>query len=201
MMQLYGSTTSPYVRRVNITAIETGLIDRITFVPTNIRDPQCQIGQINPLGKIPTLVTGDGMVMIESAIICEYLDGLSKGVRLFPPSGAERWRALYQMAVANGATDAAVLMFLELQRPEEKRSPEWLERQQDKVTRALAVLNQEVASFDRALTIGPVTAACLLGFLDFRLPQLAWREAQPALAAWFARFSERPSLSDTVPHL
>ena len=198
-MQLYGSTFSPFVRRVMITAIETGLVDRLTFVPTNVRDPQCEIGKINPLGKIPTLVTGDGMVMIDSAIICEYLDGLSKGVKLFPASGAERWRALYQMSAADGATDATMLAYLEGQRPEAQRAPEWIARQHDKVTRSLAALAQEVGSFDQTLTIGPVTAACFLGYLDLRLPELDWRAAQPTLAAWFARFSERPSVRDTVP--
>jgi glutathione S-transferase len=39
----------------------------------------------------------------------------------------------------------------------------------------------------------------VLGYLDFRFPQEAWRESCPALARWYEKIVERPSMKQTVP--
>src|SRR3990167_1033017 len=111
-MKLRYSPTSPYVRKVSVTLIETGLDKNIERVATSVWDPKTDIGKDNPLGKIPTLITDDGAVLYDSPVICEYLDGLHKGPKLFPASGEARWRALRLQALGDGMTDAGILRLL-----------------------------------------------------------------------------------------
>ena len=92
----------------------------------------------NPLGKIPCLVLDDGGALYDSRVICEYLDTLHPGARLFPAGGAARWEALRLQALADGIMDAALLTRYEtFLRPEALRWPAWVDGQLDKVTRAL----------------------------------------------------------------
>ncbi len=92
----------------------------------------------NPLGKIPCLVLDDGGALYDSRVICEYLDTLHQGARLFPAGGAERWEALRLQALADGIMDAALLTRYEtFLRPEALRWTAWVDGQLDKVRRAL----------------------------------------------------------------
>ncbi|HET9403501.1 MAG TPA: glutathione S-transferase N-terminal domain-containing protein, partial [Burkholderiales bacterium] len=95
-MKLYWSSRSPYVRKVMIFAHETGLADRIEKVRTVVAltQPNRDLMRINPLGKIPTLITDEGAVLFDSTFICEYLDSLHGGTRLFPQAPEQRWQAL-----------------------------------------------------------------------------------------------------------
>ena len=58
----------------------------------------------------------------------------------------------------------------------------------------LRISAQGVARF----AIGEVTAACVLGYLDFRFPDEKWRATRPGLEKWFERISQRPSVKATV---
>jgi len=111
-MKLRYSATSPYVRKVAVTLIETGLDKNVERIPTNVWDPNTDVGKDNPLGKVPTLIADDGTVLYDSPVICEYLDGLNKGKKLFPTEGEARWRALKLQALGDGMTDAGILRLL-----------------------------------------------------------------------------------------
>lgn len=198
-MKLRYSTTSPYVRKVVVTAAETGLSERIELVPTNPSDPRTDLPRDNPLGKVPALITDDGATLFDSPVICEYLDGLHAGEKLFPPSGPERWKALRQQALADGVLDAAVLCVMEGRRPEGLRSRDWVERQKGKIARALDALEGEAEDLSDEATIGTVTIGCGLGYLDFRCAEDGWRAGRPKLTAWYERFQKRPSMVATVP--
>ncbi|HVH83320.1 MAG TPA: glutathione S-transferase N-terminal domain-containing protein, partial [Steroidobacteraceae bacterium] len=91
-MKLRFSATSPYVRKVMATAHETGLESRIERVPAAVWVPDTDIAKHNPLGKVPALITGEGEVLYDSPVICEYLDSLHKGPKLFPAAGTARWK-------------------------------------------------------------------------------------------------------------
>lgn len=199
-MKLRHSPTSPYVRKVVVTLIETGLDGHVERIPTNVWDPSTDIGNDNPLGKIPALITDDGGVLYDSPVICEYLDSLNRGDKLFPPSGAARWRALRLQALGDGMTDAGILRLLESRRPKEVQWDKWAARQANVVARAMDTLDGEAdAMAKEPLTIGHVAVGCSLGWLDFRFPDLGWRKTRPALADWFDTFSERPSMAATAP--
>ncbi|HMZ11450.1 MAG TPA: glutathione S-transferase N-terminal domain-containing protein, partial [Plasticicumulans sp.] len=80
-MRLRYSPTSPFVRKISVAALELGLAERITRVPTNPWDPASDIAHDNPLGRIPALVLddGSGTVLYDSPVIVEYLDALAGG--------------------------------------------------------------------------------------------------------------------------
>lgn len=197
-MKLYHSPTSPYVRKVLMTAIELGLRERIELVPVHNSpvEPSAALNQTNPIGKIPALITDEGVEFYDSPVICEYLDSL-QGARLFPVSGPARWDVLRQQALADGIMDAAVLVRYETWlRPAELRWDDWTEGQTSKIERALDVLEGQVVGL-AGLTIGTISIACALGYLDLRLGHLVWRDRRPQLSSWLADFAQRPSFQST----
>jgi len=199
-MLLRYSPTSPYVRKVTVAAEEIGLADRMAWERTNPWVPESDIDSQNPLGKIPTLVLESGETLYESDLICEYLDSLHAGEKLFPPEGERRWQALKLHALADGMLDSLVHRVVENnRRPAELFWADWDAYQQRKVDRGLDALEQSTDRLEERLTIGQIGVACALGFLDFRFPSVAWRETRPRLTAWYDAFAKRPSMHKTVP--
>jgi glutathione S-transferase len=207
-MKLRYSPTSPFVRKVTVTAIETGLASRIERVPTMVAPTKRNddVARENPLVKIPALTTDDGLVIYDSAVICEYLDTLHPGAKLFPAAGQARWIALRQQALGDGVLDAGILGRYEALRPKEFQWQDWMDAQLRKVRGALSSLEMECeaeslapVAAGAAPSIGQVTIGCALGYLDFRYPGEAWRERHRRLAAWYHDFAQRPSMIETAP--
>jgi glutathione S-transferase len=196
MLKLRHSTTSPFVRKVEVVALETGQDHEIERVKTVTSDPD--LTPDNPLQKIPAMVLEDGTKLIDSKIICEYLDQ-RKGGKLIPASGAKRWAVLTRQTLCDGILDASILRRYESARPETLRSTEWDAKQKLKVDQSLAALERDAAGFGDAADLGTLTAAITLDYLDFRFAHEAWRAKHPKLAAWHAAFSQRPSLQATRP--
>ncbi|MBF0306464.1 MAG: glutathione S-transferase N-terminal domain-containing protein [Alphaproteobacteria bacterium] len=199
-MKLLHSTTSPYARKALVVAMETGLERRLELVASAPFAPGSDVPETNPLGRIPALITEGGEVLYDSPVICEYLDSLHDGAKLFPHSGGARWTALRRQALGDGILDAAVLNRIETAvRPEDKRWAGWIARQDAATRRGLDALEEEADSLGESFGIGQVTIACALGYLDFRFPRPDWREGRPRLAAWYAGVETRPSLAATTP--
>jgi glutathione S-transferase len=199
-MKLHWSSASPYVRKVNICAEELGLASRIENVPTKVlpSEPNREYGKLAPLMKVPSLELDDGTVLFDSVVICEYLDSLGGG-KLFPPAGDARWRALRLHALANGILDAAILARYEgYLRPEPLRWDAWTQGQLLKIDQGLAELERGAGEL-KGVNIGTIAVGCVLGYLDFRFADRAWRSKQPKLAAWFEEISKRDSFRKTVP--
>ena len=201
-MKLFHNIASPFVRKVRVLAAETGLVSRIELVQSVFTpvSPDTGLFASNPLGKIPTLMLDDGTALFDSRVICEYLDSLHAGPKMFPSEGEARWAALTRQALGDGILDAAVGTRYELALREPSRQwPEWIENQRQKYRRSLDALEAEAASLDGALDIGVITAACALGYLDFRYSDEEWRDTRPGLARWYASFSDRASMRSTAP--
>lgn len=199
-MKLHAWPTSPYVRKVLAMAVETGLREKIALIRTNPGAPDSPIGAANPIGKIPTLITDGGEALYDSRVICEYLDTLHDGPKMFPPNGPERWQALRWAALGDGILDAAVLRMYERRRPEGERSPEWDARQKEKVFRILDRLEKdEMKRFGKGMNIGLITIACALGYLDFRFADEKWRLPRQGIGMWFFTFGKQPLMADTEP--
>ena len=201
-MKLRYSATSPYVRKVVVTAMEAGLADRIEKIETNVWDPATDIAEDNPLGKVPALTTDDGTVLCDSPLICEHLDSLNGGTPLIPAKGPERWRTLNLQALADGIMDSAVARIIEIKmRPQDLRWSDWLARQKGKIAGALDVLEEQAAAgqLDGPVHLGSIAVGCALGYLDFRFADDNWRNGRPALSAWYEGFAQRPSMQATVP--
>ncbi|HYG41725.1 MAG TPA: glutathione S-transferase [Bordetella sp.] len=200
-MKIYFSASSPFVRKCMAVAHETGLAGRIETLPSAAHpvNRDRTIIASNPLGQVPTLITDDGQALYDSRVICEYLDHLGGGA-LFPAAGPARWQALADQALADGILGAALLARYEITvRPEPSRWSDWIDGQMSKVSDAVAQFEQRAASFGNRVDIGTLTLGCALGYLDFRYGDYDWRGSHPALAAWYAGFSERPSLRETAP--
>lgn len=195
---MYHSPASPYARKVRICAITRGLDSRIELVPTNPNESPAALLAVNPLSKIPTLVTDDGVALFDSPVICEYLDSLGDAPPMFPAPGAARWRALKLQAMGDGILDACVPRRGELAKPKEAGRDALIARWRAAVERTLDAL--EAALPHTTLDIGTATVACALGYLDFRFPQEPWRPTRPKLAVWFEAFGQNPAVAATVPH-
>ncbi|MGQ0662200.1 MAG: glutathione S-transferase N-terminal domain-containing protein [Pseudomonadota bacterium] len=200
-MKLHYSAASPFVRKVMITAIETGLDARIEKVPTAVMplQPNAELAKANPLMKVPTLVTDGGEALYDSGVICEYLDSLHAGPKLVPPAGPERWRVLRVQALADGIADAGILCrYEETARPADRRSKEWVEGQLKKVVQGLDILEGEQA-LAGAADLGQIAVAAAIGWLEFRNVAGDIRAGRPRLFRWYEAFAKRASMMETVP--
>jgi glutathione S-transferase len=199
-MKLRHNPASPFVRKVMVVAHELGLADKIELLDTVVSPvtTNATLAGENPLMKIPALVTDDGQVLFDSPVICEYLDSLAGGGKIFPAPGKARWAALRQQALGDGILDALILCRYEIAaRPEDKRLAGWTDGQMKKAHQGLAALETEDLSGPQ--TIGTITAACTLGYLDFRFPSDGWRSRHPKLAEWYKTIEVSPAMQATKP--
>jgi glutathione S-transferase len=201
-MKLYYSALSPFVRKVRVAAMELGLdkqIELVTVATTPIA-MSADLTKVNPLGRLPTLVTDDGDLLIESSLIVEYLDTLAGGGKIIPAKGPERWRVKRTEAMADGLMDSAILVRYEtFLRPAEKRWPEWINGQQQKVNQSLDALEGQAWVFDDTMDAGKIALGCGLGYLDLRFPDLGWRKKCETLGRWYDAFAKRPAMEATKP--
>jgi glutathione S-transferase len=197
-MQLWYSPTSPFARKARIAALELGLAGRLEPVEIDPwTDPRLRA--LNPLAKVPTLVLDDGEAVWESGLIAERLEAMAGGHVLFPPEGAERWRALGLQVLADGACTAAGRLFADERRQPGDRTEFMLARLRAAIEAVVDRL--ETQPLSAAPTIGEISVAVLLGYLDFRWPDRDWRATRPSLAAWFETFAQRPSMAATMPRM
>ena len=201
-MKLHWSPRSPFVRKVMIVAHEVGLADRMQCVRTvaAMTKPHPELMIDNPLSKIPTLVLDDGTVLYDSAVICEYFDGLHDGPKLFPLSSGERMTALRRQALGDGLLDALILWRGEIMRPAEQQSKQYLSSFAARNEAALAALEREAPALESsAFSIGHIAIGCALAYLDFRFADRKWRKDHPQLASWHETFLGRASVRATEP--
>jgi glutathione S-transferase len=196
-MKLFYSPTSPFARKVRVTAEELGLTARVELIAIDPwTDPSLRA--INPLGKVPGLTTDEGEILYDSPVICEYLDALVGG-GLVPPSGPARWTARRREALADGVCDAAVLRLLEGRRGEHDQHQDMIDRWSLAIVSALDAAEEAAPGRGEVFDLGQIALACMLGYLDFRAPYQNWRHGRPALQAWYAEAGQRPSMLMTVP--
>jgi glutathione S-transferase len=208
-VRLMYSPTSPFVRRVRAVALELGLADRVTLEPVQVvpgRENRSYAESVNPLRKIPALVLDDGQTLVDSAVICQFLDDLAGGGKLIPAKGPERWQVLSQQAIAQGMAEALVLVRYELAlRPEPLRWPDWISDQQDRFWSGLAWFearaHRALSSTASGVDVSQLALACCLGYVDFRFAGLDWAVRAPRVSAWYQAIAMRPSLSMTDPRV
>jgi len=199
-MKLCYSPTSPYVRKVLVTAKELGLFDQMEMHGGDTTNIFVGINPANPLGKLPSLEIEDGVLLFDSIVICEYLDSLSDSADLFPGTGLEHAKLMTLHALANGMTEAAFQRrFDSSAMPEGEGSPSWCARLKVSMENSLNELEARVSQFDGKLDIATIAIGCALGYHDLRFSFENWREGRPQLTAWYDDFSSRPSMTDTVP--
>lgn len=182
-----------------VTAHECGVADQLTLVRSvsamASHNPQLMID--NPLNKIPVLVLDDGQVLVDSFVICKFLNDLGGG-SLFPSIGPAHWRTLSHHALCNGLLDLLIIWRNERDKPTEKQTAEWLSAFALKCGATLDRLEAEMPEIGaRPFDIGHVIMGCTLSYMDFRFPAVGWRNARPNLVAWHQGFAARPSVVAT----
>jgi glutathione S-transferase len=199
-MKLYHSPTSPYVRKCMVLLHEAGALDRVELVAakgTPLDASAMPLGQ-NPLGKIPVLERADGPSLFDSRVITRFLDD-TLGAGLYPAS--RLWEVMTLEALADGITDAALLMTYESRlRPEDKRWDDYTEGQWTKIARSAETVEARwMPMLSGPIDMGQIAFACALAYVDFRHGARDWRAACPSLAAWYAKMAERESMTATIP--
>jgi len=199
-MKLLASKTSPYARKVRVLLAEKQLA--FEFVEESAWNAGTTVPRYNPLNKVPVLVTDDGNCLFDSSVIAEYLDPLG-APSFIPPAGIERALVRRDEALGNGIADAGIAIFLEKKREAPRQDPAWIARQRDKVEAGIEALARELGgkAYLRGdtITLGDVACACALLWLEFRLPEIAWRPRHAELERWIARLEARPSFAKTRP--
>lgn len=200
-MKLIGSDTSPYVRKVRVVLAEKKI--DCQYQREDVRAADSQIQKVNPLGKVPVLITEDGAAVFDSRVIVEYLDTVTPISRLIPPSGRARVEVRCWEALADGLLDAALVIRQEEQRPETQRSESVIARQMGKIDAALAAMVNGLADkpwcAEGKYSLADVAVGCALGYLDLRFPQVDWRARHSSLERHSEKLFARPAFSDTAP--
>jgi glutathione S-transferase len=197
-MKLYGSLTSPFVRKVRILLKEKAIAHE--FVVEGPADAAGNVARLNPLHAIPVLERDDGEVYFDSPVICEMLDALSPGPRLYPADGEPRWQTLRWHALGQGLMEATVTRLVESRKPAEHQDRAQIAKHEDRIAAAIAwaAARVEPGRFlsGPAPGIADITLGAALEYVDLRHPH-DWRGRHPRLAQWLAPLSARPSFVET----
>jgi glutathione S-transferase len=186
-VQLLMTPTSPYARKVRVVARELGrAMDEVAVLPL---DDDPRLLDAHPLGRVPVLIV-DGESVVDSRVIVRELDV----DRRLQPEGVAGRRDRVLEATAEGMLDTAVSVVMERRRPTTEQSPAALDRATAKIVRTLQRLELPLD-----VTLGSLGVACALAYLDFRLPEILWRENRSDLGDAYANFARRPSFMDTMP--
>ena len=197
-MKLYGTTTSPFVRRVRVVAAEIG--EPIELVDTAPEAGQAQLRAISPIWKVPVADLGGGRILYDSRVIIDWLTTTRGWGALSPPH--DRWRDANLLNAIDGALDSVIQLFY-LRR--EHAPIDGLPYTAKQTGRTAAILDwlatQLVAggtTFGHGLGLAEISLVCALDWMDFRqsYPTASHPQLAPLRAAW----RERPSLAQTRPH-
>ena len=205
MLLLY-TPTSPYVRKVMLSAHVLGLADDLTLDTVDWTSPDSAAKlALNPLAKVPALIA-DGKLIADSRVIVEYFDTLAGSGKIIPNDSETRPETridvLSQAALIEGMIDASILIVYETRlRPENMVLESVMERYREKIIRGLVMVGATTKSYDNGAmpTIADISLAVLLDYLDFR-NVVPWRDHAPQLGDWMASFAATvPSYEETLP--
>ena len=193
-MRLYGTYTSPFVRRVRIVAMELG--EPVDLVQAHTPAGDAELRAITPLWKVPVAVF-HGETLFDSRVICEQLVATRGSGALRPTSPADR----NVITVADDAADSAINWFYLVRRDGGDPAQPYLVKQMARVESALEWLAARLqgASFDPAGELG-FAEISLLTTLEW----MAYRNVHPVrehpvLGAFMAAWAERPAVLATRP--
>jgi glutathione S-transferase len=198
-MRLFGSLTSPYVRKARVLIHEKQLpVELVVEDPWSEDSP---IIEKNPLSKVPVLEIAPEQYYFESSLVVHFLDHVD-GKSLTPTDPQNYWQAQWWQALGNGIIDAAIQRIFETRRPQEHQLQDRMEREAQRIRRAIALAEKTFAGGDFLLanrfTLADLVLGVALQYVDFRYPH-DWRASSPKLAQWHAGIASRRSFEETVP--
>ncbi len=198
MPKLLYSSASPYSAKVRMAAAYAGVPVEAVVVDTNAKP--ALLLDANPLGKIPVLVLDDGTAVFDSRAINHQLNRMTAGSPLYPRNPARRLQAEGLEALADGICDCLLAHVYERRfRPEEIVHQPWLDKQWEKVERALDRLNDNLPKLGKKVTAGQIALRATLGYASLRFAG-KWERGRAKLVRWARRFDERfPELKALLP--
>ncbi len=196
------SLTSPYARRVRMTALENKIdFEVVVDVPWN---EDTGVIKLNPMGKVPVWVTSDGEAIYDSRVIVEYLE-INNGYKLSSADPQVYIKIKKLEALSEGVMDASLCLFAERRkRPLELQHPWWIDRQFGKVHRGLSqlqdLLGNNLYLFDNRLTVADLALISALGYVQLRFSEdFLLSQKYPSLFAYYQNQMQKDSVKSTVP--
>lgn len=187
-MKLIGMLDSPYVRRVAISAkaLKIDLEHESLSVFRHFE----QFQQVNPVVKAPTLILDDGVVLMDSTLILDYLEA-SSGKSLLPTDLKERAYALRLIGLSLAACEKAVQLYYERNlRPADIQYQPWVERVEGQLAAAFTALEAELEksrlSTDGTLTQAGISLAVAWSFTELVAPDQIDVARYPNIARYTA---------------
>ena len=198
-MKLYGTLTSPYVRKSRVLIEEKRL--SVEFIVADPHQEGSPIVGWNPLGKVPVLEVGPGSYLFDYDIVARYLDRM-EGKPLEPKDADAYWKAQWWQALGNGIIDAVVGRHNEMERLPRTQWPEQTAREEQRVHRAIDGAEHECPGgrylVGKTLSLADIVLGVALQYTDFRFPH-EWRARAPKIARWHAGIEKRKSFRKTLP--
>ncbi len=194
-MQLVGYMDSPFVRRVAISARFLGQ-DYEHRELSIFRDFE-EFRSINSLVKVPTLICDDGVSLVDSTLIIDYLESVA-GRSLLPGDKADRRTVLRIAGIALVAMEKVVQMIYETrQRPADLQHQPWIDRVLQQLTGALDLLEAIVGDGSKWLAGNEITQADISVAVAWRfvlhvLPERVSAETYPGLSVFSSRAEALP---------
>lgn len=187
-MKLIGMLDSPYVRRVAVSAKRLGIDLEHDSVSVFRHFEQFQ--QINPVVKAPTLILDDGVVLMDSTLILDYLEA-SVSKSLLPKELRQRAHALRLIGLSLAACEKAVQLYYERNlRPADIQYQPWVERVEGQLAAAFTALEQELEQnglpTDGTLTQAGISLAVAWSFTDLVVPDQIDTRRYPHIAQYTA---------------
>lgn len=200
-MKFYHSPTSPYARKTRAVIVEKELGALVNEIVIDVYADPAELVAANPLGRIPLLITDDGMALFDSPVICAFLDAhpAGKGAPLIPLTGPERWQVMRGEAFGDGLMDIGLYLTTEKRKAEGEKSPTFTARRYGQLEAALNMAYSFVKQLPETFNLGHIAIACALGYLDLRHDEIGWRNGRGELAAWYEQIMQRSCLAETVP--
>ncbi|MEX2615220.1 MAG: glutathione S-transferase C-terminal domain-containing protein [Alphaproteobacteria bacterium] len=196
-MKLYCNPIVPSTRSILVTAMEAGLEDELDIVRTGGTDVEAsEAARAAGVVQEPRLALDDGTVIVGAQQICACLDSLHERPGMIPGAGEARLEIDQLESAAEELFEAALYRYQALHWPDtgdNVASAQWQRMQQ--IIETLESVAGTVMT--GPVNLGQIAVACTLGWLDKYLPDDDWRSRSPALARWYRRFRDRPSMRAT----
>ena len=196
-MKLFAWPSSPYVRKALLVAHEVGIVDELQLVFAGTDEELSALNRINPIGRIPTLVVSDELVIFESNEVCRFLaEHHSRSLDLDEPN-IGKWEIGQHQAVVDAILDSATAGMGERRRPMEKQFKPYADTLIARIDRCLTYLEAVLPLRLSEISLFTLSLGSALAYLDFRYPDHPWRSGHPTLTTWHDGFRHRESMTAT----
>tara|TARA_B100001013_G_C24415907_1_gene365802 strand:- start:5 stop:577 length:573 start_codon:yes stop_codon:yes gene_type:complete len=186
-----------------IVRLEKGLGDSVEYEVVQTRGENNPYYNVNPSGRVPSLILDDGTVLEESALICWYLDYIDGKPKLHPADGINGLEQRRIEAIARSMLDGISLWLREyIYRPPEMHSETIIDHERRRASRLADVFEKEVEGeiLSGPINMAQITLACVFhGNMIDSLPEFAWQEGRPHLCNWVERIGQNLSVKETAP--